>query len=77
MFHFLFIRGYVSLSPFIAPTLSRILKLPLQTSQAPDDWRHAIVTPVAKTPRTADPNLFGPISLTYVVSKVLEAIRKE
>ncbi len=65
------------MNPFIAPTLSRIFNLSLQTSQIPDDWRHAIVTPVAKTPRTADPNLFRPISLTSVVCKVLEATLKE
>ncbi len=46
-------------------------------SQIPDDWRHAIVTQVAKAPRTADPNLFRPISLMSVVCKVLEAILKK
>ncbi len=65
------------MSPFIAPTLSRIFNLSLQTSQIPDDWRHAIATPQAKTSRTADPNLFRPISLTSVVCKVLKAILKE
>ncbi len=32
---------------------------------------------MAKKPRTEDPNLFRPISLTSVVSKVLEAILKK
>ncbi len=73
----LFPKALKTLSPYIAPTLSRIFNLSLQTSQIPDDWRHAIVTPVAKTPRTADPNLFRPISLTSDVCKVLEAILKE
>ncbi len=72
-----FPKALKTLSPFIAPTLYRIFDVSLQTSQIPDDWRHAIVTPVAKTPRTADPNLFRPISLTSVVCKVLEAILKE
>ncbi len=67
----LFPKALKTLSPYIAPTLSRIFNLYLQTSQIPDDWRHAIVTPVAKTPRTADPNLFRTISLTSVVCKVL------
>ncbi len=50
-----------------APTLCHIFNLSLQTSQTPDDLRHAIVTPVAKAPRTADPNLFRSVSQTSVV----------
>ncbi len=73
----LFPKALKTLSPYIAPTLSRIFNLSLQAPQIPDDWHHAIVAPVAKTPRTADPNLFRPISLTSVVCKVLEAILKE
>ncbi len=38
---------------------------------------HANATVVAKAPRTTDPNLFRPISLTSVVCMVLEAILKE
>ncbi len=49
-----------TLSPYIAPTLSRIFHVSLQTSQIPDDGRHAIVTPVPKAHRTVDPNLFRP-----------------
>ncbi len=73
----LFPKALKTLSPYIAPTHSRIFNLSLQTSQIPDECRHAIVTQVAKTPRTADPNLFRPISLTTDVCKVLEAILKE
>ncbi len=54
-----------------------MFNLSLLTSRIPDDRPHAIVAPVAKAPRTADPNLFRPISLTSVVCKVLEAILKE
>ncbi len=60
----LFPKALKTLSPYIAATLSRIFNLSLQPSQIPNDWRHAIVTPVAKAPRTTDPNLFFPISLT-------------
>ncbi len=70
----LFPKALKTVSPYIAFTLSRIFNLSLKIFQIPDDWRHAIVTPVAKTPRTADPNLFRPISLTSVICKVLEAI---
>ncbi len=73
----LFPKALKILSPYIVPILSRVFNLTPQTSQIPDDWRHAIVTPAAKAPRTTDPNLFRPISLTSVVCKVLEAILKE
>ncbi len=73
----LFPKALKTPGPYIVPTLSRIFNISLQTSKIPDDWRHAIVTPVAKAPHTADPNLFMPISLTSVVCKVLEAILKE
>ncbi len=36
-------------SPYKAPTIFRIFYLSLQTSQIPDDWRHAIVTPSCKS----------------------------
>ncbi len=51
----LFPKALKTLSPYIAPELSHIFNLSLQTSQIPDDWLYAIVTPVAKAPRTADP----------------------
>ncbi len=73
----LFPKALKTRSPYIAPILYRIFNLSLQTSHIHDDWRHAIVTPVAKTPRTADPNLFRPINLTPIVGKVLEAILKK
>ncbi len=61
-------------SPYIAPSISRIFNLSFETSQIPDGWFHAIVTPVAKALHTAGPNLFRPISLT---SDVCKAILKE
>ncbi len=63
----LFPKTLKTLSSYIAPSLSRIFKISLQTSQIFDDWRHAIATPVANAPRTADPKLFRPMSLTSVV----------
>ncbi len=43
-----FPKALKTLSSYIAATLSRMFNLSLQISQLPDDWRHAIVTPVAK-----------------------------
>ncbi len=72
----LFPKALKTLSPYIATTLTRIFKLSLQTSQIPDDWRHAIVTPVTKAPHTTDPNLFRPITLTSVFAKCLKLFSK-
>ncbi len=48
----LFPKTLKTLSPNIAPSLPRIFNLSLQTSHIPDDWRHAIVTPIAKAQQT-------------------------
>ncbi len=54
-----------------------MFNLSLQTAQVHEDWRRAIVTPVAKRPRTTDPRQFRPIRLTSDVCKILETILKE
>ncbi len=54
-----------------------MLILSLQTTQVPVDRRRAIVTPVAKTPRTTYPRQFRAISLPFVVRKILEATLRE
>ncbi len=46
----LFPKVLKALNPHIAPVLARMFHLSLQTAQVPDDWRRAIVTPVAKKP---------------------------
>ncbi len=73
----LFPKVLKALNSHIAPVLARMFNLSLQTAQVPGDWRRAIVTPVAKSPRTTDPRQFRPISLTSVVCKILETILKE
>ncbi len=42
------------------PYALRIFNVSLQTSQIPDDWRHAIVTPVAKAPAQQTQTYSGP-----------------
>ncbi len=66
-----------ALNSHSAPVLARMFNLSLQTAQFPEEWRRAIITPVAKSPRTTDPRQFRPISLTSVVCKILETILKE
>ncbi len=52
----LFPKVLKALNSHIAPVLARIFRLSLQNAQVPEDWRRAIVTPVAKSPRTTDPS---------------------
>ncbi len=61
-----------SLKPF-PPTLPPYLpeRLTFQTAQVPEDWRCAIITPVAKNPHNR------PTSLTPAVCKILETILNE
>ncbi len=46
----LFPKVLKALNSHIAPVLARMFKVSLQTAQAPQGWRRAIVTPVAKSP---------------------------
>ncbi len=73
----LFPKVLKALNSHVAPVLARMFNLSLQTAQVPEDWRRAMVTPVAKSPRTTDPRQFRHISLTSVVCKILETILKE
>ncbi len=65
----LFPKVLKALNSHIAPVLALMFNLSLQTAQIPEDWRRAIVTPVAKSPRSTDPRQFRPIRLTSVVGK--------
>ncbi len=67
----LFPKVLKALSSHIASVLARMFNRSLQTAQVPEDWRRAIVTPVAKSPRSTDPRL------TSVVCKARETIPKE
>ncbi len=62
----LFPKVLKALNSHIAPVLARMFNLSLQTAHVPEDWRRAIVTPVAKSPHTTDPRQFRPISLTLI-----------
>ncbi len=73
----LFPKILKALDPHISPVLAGMFNISLQTAKVPKDWRHAKLTPVAKSPRTADSRRFRPISLTSVDCKILETILKE
>ncbi len=73
----LFPKVLKALHSHIAPAFARMCNLSLQTAQVPEDWRRALVTPVAKSDRTTAPGHLRPISLTSGVCKTLETILKE
>ncbi len=64
----LFPKVLKALNSHVAPVLAQMFNLSLRTAHVPEDWRLAIVTPVAKIetsflfshPRTVHP-LLGPV----------------
>uniref|UniRef100_A0A8C3BA48 Reverse transcriptase domain-containing protein n=1 Tax=Cairina moschata TaxID=8855 RepID=A0A8C3BA48_CAIMO len=62
------------LAGVIAEPLSIIFERSWRTSEVPEDWRTANVTPVFKKGRKEDPGNYRPVSLTSVPGKVLEQL---
>ena len=58
----------------IAPTLQVIFEKAYTTQQTPEEWRKAYVTPIYKKGKREDPANYRPVSLTCVVSKLMEHI---
>ena len=58
----------------IAPILTLIFKLSLETGVVPIDWRTADVVPVYKKSPKSKASNYRPISLTCIASKLLEHI---
>ena len=67
-------RVLKELAKELAPILSMIYKLSLQTGQVPSDWRHALVTPIYKKGEHYDPINYRPVSLTSIPCKLLEHV---
>ena len=58
----------------IAPILTLIFNLSLETGVVPIDWRTADVVPVYKKGSKSKASIYRPISLTCIASKLLEHI---
>jgi len=58
----------------IAPTLQIIFQKAYDSHRTPDEWRKACITPIYKKGSKEDPANYRPVSLTCVVSKVMEHI---
>lgn len=58
----------------VAPILTHIFQLSLDTGIVPDDWKHAVISPVYKKGDKSKASNYRPISLTCIASKLLEHI---
>ena len=68
------IRLLKSASDEIAPVLCSIFQQSLDNGELPQDWKHALVTPIYKKNGRQNPGNYRPISLTSVSCKLLEHI---
>ncbi|KAF2364839.1 Immunoglobulin V-set domain [Trinorchestia longiramus] len=60
----------------ISEPLTNIFNRSLETGIVPDDWKRANVTPIFKKGNKQIPNNYRPISLTSVISKIIERLLK-
>ena len=58
----------------LSPMISDLFQSSVNTCTVPTDWREAIVTPAFKKGAKSKPENYRPISLTCILSKVLEHI---
>jgi len=60
------------LAPFLSLPLAHIYNLSLSFSYVPNEWKTASITPVPKTLPPSQPSDYRPISVTSILSRVLE-----
>ncbi|KAK6182069.1 hypothetical protein SNE40_009833 [Patella caerulea] len=58
----------------LAPVLTQLFQLSLDTGQTPKDWRDARVVPIFKKGEKHQPANYRPVSLTSIICKILEHI---
>ena len=56
----------------IAPSLTKLFNLSLQSATIPSTWKKSLVVLIPKNSETKEPTNYRPISLLPIVSKVLE-----
>ena len=61
----------------ILTPLKIIFDLSLRKGTAPEDWKHATVTPIFKKGTKGDPANYRPVSLTSIPCKIFESILKD
>ena len=62
---------------YICEPLSVLFNKSLQTGTVPNEWKLANVTPIFKSGDKKEAGNYGPVSLTSICSRLLEAIVKE
>jgi hypothetical protein len=61
-------------APFFAAPIADMMNLSLATSVVPRQWKSASILPIPKVPTPVAPSDFRPISITPVLSRILERI---
>ena len=56
----------------IAPIVTKLFNLSIQSGQIPTEWKQLLVVPIPKASNKSSPSNYRPISLLSVLSKVLE-----
>ena len=67
-------RFLIAVAEEIAPMLTTIFQTSLDTATVPSDWREAMITPLYKKGPRNIPANYRPVTITSVVSKLLEHI---
>jgi len=65
---------FKKLAPCLAFPLSVLYNNSMSVGRLPDEWKKAVITPIAKGGIASDPCNYRPISLTSVACKVMERI---
>lgn len=61
-------------APFFAAPISAIMNLSLSSSIVPKQWKAASILPIPKIPTPLSPSDYRPISITPVLSRLLERV---
>ena len=56
----------------IAPSVTVLMNLSLQTGTVPTEWKKSLIVPIPKSSTATTPNDYRPISFLSILSKVLE-----
>ena len=59
-------------APFFAEPLTKLFNMSIQESVVPSQWKRASILPIPKVPRPSAASDFRPISITPVLSRIME-----
>ena len=68
------IDGILECASELAPAITSVFQLSIDTGALPSDWRRANVVPIFKKGSRCEPSNYRPVSLTSVCCKLLEHI---